>query len=99
VVHSRDVEDCAGALRRKSTLKLVNFSYIMVLQYWFGNSKPKKSFQIDPKRFQKVSTEFKKNYLTEFSTACLPACLIFLLFTQRGVIRHTVVHTMRSSWT
>jgi len=27
-----------------------------------------KSFQIDPKRFQKVATELKKNYLTEFST-------------------------------
>jgi len=26
-----------------------------------------KSFQIDPKGFQKVATEFKKNYLTEFS--------------------------------
>jgi len=34
-------------------------------QYWLGNTKPK----IDPKRFQKVATEFlKKNYLMEFST-------------------------------
>jgi len=28
----------------------------------------KTSFQNNPKRFQKVATEFKKNYLTEFST-------------------------------
>jgi len=39
-------------------------------QDWLGNTKPKKSFQIDPKRFQKVAaTEFRKKiYLTEFST-------------------------------
>jgi len=26
-----------------------------------------RSFQINPKHFQKVATEFEKNYLTEFS--------------------------------
>jgi len=30
----------------------------MIWQYWLGNTKPKKSFQIDPKHFQKVATEF-----------------------------------------
>jgi len=34
--------------------------YITIWQHWLGNTKPKKSFQIDPKRFQKVATEFKK---------------------------------------
>jgi len=32
-------------------------------QYWSGYTKPKKSFQIDPKRFQKVATEFKKKFI------------------------------------
>jgi len=58
VVHSRDVEDCGGAPRRKSILKPANFSYITMWQYWLGNTKPKKSFKIDPKPFQKVATEF-----------------------------------------
>jgi len=58
VVHSRDVEDCGGALQRKFTLKPAKIPYITIWQYWLGNTKPKKSFQIDPKRFQKVATEF-----------------------------------------
>jgi len=32
----------------------------MMWQYWLGNTKPKNSFQIDPKHFQKVATEFLK---------------------------------------
>jgi len=69
VVHSRDVEDCGGAPRRKFPLKPAKIPYIKMWQYWLGNTKPKKSFQIDPKHFQKVATEFiKKTYLTEFST-------------------------------
>jgi len=70
VVHSRDVEDCGGAPRRKFTLKLAKTPYITIWQHWLGTeySVSPKNFQIDPKRFQKVATEFKKNYLTEFST-------------------------------
>jgi len=37
VVHSRDVEDCGGAPRRKSTLKPVKIPYITIWQYWLGN--------------------------------------------------------------
>jgi len=66
VVHSRDIEDCGGAPRRKFTLKPAKIPYITIWQYWLGNIL---SFQIDPKHFQKAATEFKKkNYLTEFST-------------------------------
>jgi len=32
----------------------------MIWQYWLGNTKPKKSFPINPKPFQKVATELKK---------------------------------------
>jgi len=27
-------------------------------QHWLGNTKPKKSFQIKPKHFQNIATEF-----------------------------------------
>jgi len=37
-------------------------------QHWLGKTKLKKFFQIDLKRFQKVSMEYKKKYLMEFST-------------------------------
>jgi len=57
VVHSRDVEDCGGAPRRKFTLKPAKIPYLMIWQYQLGNAKPKKA---DPKRFQKVATEFQK---------------------------------------
>jgi len=41
--YSRDVEDCGGAPRRKSTLKPANFSYITIWQHWLGNTiSPKK---------------------------------------------------------
>jgi len=61
VVHSRDVEDCGGAPRRKFTLKP---AHITIWQYWLGNTKPKKALiQIDPKRFQKFATEFKKKII------------------------------------
>jgi len=41
----------------------------MIWQHWLHNTKPQKSFQIDPKPFQKVAKELKKKiYLTEFST-------------------------------
>jgi len=63
VVHSRDVEDCGGAPRRKFALKPAKIPYITMRQYWLGNTKPKN----DPKHFQKVVTDLKKN-LTEFST-------------------------------
>jgi len=65
VVHSRDVEDCGGAPQTKFTLKPAKIPYITMWQYWLGNTKPNKA---DPKCFQKVATEFEKNYLTEFST-------------------------------
>jgi len=44
---SRDVKDCGGAPRRKSTLKPAKIPYITIWQYWLGNTKPKK----DPKSF------------------------------------------------
>jgi len=49
-----------GAPQRKSTLKPAKIPYITMWQYWLGNTKPKKSFQIDPKHFQNVVTKFKK---------------------------------------
>jgi len=73
MVHSRDVEDCGDAPRRKSTLKPAKIPYITMWQHWLAQ----KSFQIDPKCFQKVATEFfLKNYSTEFSTDWLLACLM-----------------------
>jgi len=38
--------------------KPAKIPYITMRQHWLGNTKPKKSFQIDLKRFQKVATEF-----------------------------------------
>jgi len=59
MVHSRDIKDCGGAPRRNFTLKPAKIPYIMMWQYWLGNTKSmQKSFQID--RFQKVATELKK---------------------------------------
>jgi len=57
VVHSRDVKDCGGTPQRKFTLKPAKIPYIMIWQYC------QKSFQIDPKRFQKVATEFLKKII------------------------------------
>jgi len=36
VVHSRDVEDCRGAPRRKLILKPAKIPYITMWQYWLG---------------------------------------------------------------
>jgi len=68
VVHSRDVRDCGGAPRKKSTLKPANFSYITIWQYWLGNTKTKKAFRLILNPFKKLLQNLKKNYLTEFST-------------------------------
>jgi len=79
-VHSRDIEDCGGTPRRKSTLKPAKILYITMWQYWLGNIKPKKAFRLILNAFKKLLQNFKNIYLTEFSTdwptACLPACLM-----------------------
>jgi len=56
VVHSRDVEDCGGASRRKFTLKPTKIPYIMIWQHWLGNTKPKKA----KKAFRLILNAFKK---------------------------------------
>jgi len=40
-------------------------------QHWLGNTKPKKAFRFVLNAFKKLL----KNYLMEFSTACLPVRL------------------------
>jgi len=45
-VHSRNVEDCGGAPRRKSTLKPAKILCITMWQDWLGNNKPKKAFRL-----------------------------------------------------
>jgi len=62
VVHSRDIEDCGGAPRRKSTLKPANFPYITIWQHWLGNTKPKKTLRLILNPFKKLLQNFK-NFL------------------------------------
>jgi len=59
VVHSRDIEDCGGAPRRKSTLKPAKIPYITMWQYWLGNTKLKNAF--------KIATEFRKKMFNGIS--------------------------------
>ena len=61
VVHSRDNLETGMAHEVKSLENQPQFSQTAMWQNWFG------SFQTNPKYFQKVATELKKNYL-EFST-------------------------------
>jgi len=56
--NSRDVEDCGGAPRRKIHPKTSQNSLHSDMAVLVRIAKPKKSFQIDPKRFQKFVTEF-----------------------------------------
>jgi len=60
VAHSRDVEDCGGTPRRKSTLKSVKIPNITIWQYWLGNTKPKKAFRLILNTFKKFLQNFKK---------------------------------------
>ena len=41
-----------------------------------GTNQAQKCLQVDPKRFHQIATDFLKIYSTDYSTACLPACLI-----------------------
>jgi len=66
--HSRDHTGVGMANRRISPQNQPQFSHLTIWQYWLGKTKPKKSLQINPKRFQQEATKFcKKFYLTEFS--------------------------------
>jgi len=58
VVHSRDDKEVGVAHEVKSPENQPQISQMAMGQYWLGKTKPKKSFQIDPKYFQKVTTEF-----------------------------------------
>jgi len=42
-------------------------------QHWLGKTKPKQALSLTQNAFKKLLWNFKKK--TEFSTACLPACL------------------------
>jgi len=68
VVHSRDIEDCGGAARRKFPLKPAKIPYITIWQHWLGNTKPKKAIGLILNAFKKLLQNLKKIYLTEFST-------------------------------
>jgi len=59
-VHIRDVEDCGGAPRRKSTLKPAKIPYITIWQYWLGNTKPKKAYRLILNTFKKLLQNLKK---------------------------------------
>jgi len=75
VVHSRDVEDCGGAPRRKSTLKPTNFSYITIWQHWLGNTKHIKAFRLILNPFKKLLQNFK-NFLFNGIFYWLTNCLM-----------------------
>jgi len=47
---------------------------MMMGQYWLGATKPKKAFRSTRNAFNISCYRILKFYLTEFSTACLPAC-------------------------
>ena len=58
----------------KSPENQPQFSQTTMGQYWLCKTKPKTSFQIDPKCFQKVATEFDFfNIFQLLTTDCLPA--------------------------
>jgi len=73
VVHSRDVEDCGSAPRRKSTLKPAKIPYITMWQYWLGNTESKKAFRLILNTFKKLLQNFLKNLFNRifWLTACL----------------------------
>jgi len=90
VVHSRDVEDCGGAPRKKFTLKPAKIPYITIWQYWLVNAKPKKAFRLILNAFKKFLQNLKKNFYwlsaclmpsdSHNSTMAKSTGLIFLLF-------------------
>jgi len=57
VLYSRDHQGL-GMAHKNITQKLASLLSQMMWQHWLGKTKPKKSLQIDPKRFQQVATEF-----------------------------------------
>jgi len=60
VVHSMDVKDCEGTPQRRFTLKPAKIPYIMIWQYWLGNTKPKKAFRLILNALKKLLQNFKK---------------------------------------
>jgi len=58
VVHSKDNQEVGVANKVKSIENQHQFTQTVMGQYWLGKTEPKTSFQIDPKCFQKVATEF-----------------------------------------
>jgi len=52
-----------------NSIRLPKIPYIMMWQYWLGNTKPKKAFILILNAFKKLLLNLKNNnFLTEFST-------------------------------
>ena len=71
MVHSRDDEEVGMAHEVKSPENQPQFSQMTMGQYWLGKTKPKQVFRSTRNTFKKLSRNFKKNYLTEFSSDLL----------------------------
>jgi len=68
VVHSRDDEEVGVAHEVKSPENQSQISQMAMGLYWLGKTKPKKAFRSTQNAFKKLSRNFKKIYLMEFST-------------------------------
>ena len=68
VVYSRDHKGVGMAHEIISPQKKLRFLLTTIRQYWLGETKPKQAFRSTQNAFNKLLRNFKKYYLTEFST-------------------------------
>jgi len=90
VIHSREVK-LWGTPQRKFTFKTAKIPYIMIWQYWLGNTKPKKVFRMILNAFKKLLQNSKNLFngifywLTDWPPAwCLQTCVTLQWLTLRA---------------